>query len=126
MTTRSENMDLLRKLNGGHNRAAKKLASVTNSSYISKMSYGEMEISDHQAREIEKILQLPCGWMDRDNALLLKIGETEFKILSQLITQPLLAKEGLLSFLSASTNANPYNMAFEMDAPKAARPSTLR
>jgi len=103
MTTRSDNLDLLRKLNGGHNHTAKKLASVTNSTYISKMAYGEIEISDIQARKIEKTLQLPCGWMDRDNIQLLKIEETEFKILSQLTTQPQLAKDGLLSFLSALT-----------------------
>ena len=66
MTTRSDNLDLLRKIHGGHNRTTKKLAKVANSNYISQMATGGMEISDHQARDIEKILQLPCNWMDRD------------------------------------------------------------
>lgn len=102
MTTRSDNLDLLRKIHGGHNRTAKKLAKVANSNYISQMATGGMEISDHQARDIEKILQLPCNWMDRDNINLLKIDETEFKLLSLLITLPQFARDGLLNFLSAS------------------------
>jgi hypothetical protein len=101
-TIRSNNLSLIRWLNHGHTNTSNKLNSITNSNYISKMTTGDMEISDYQAREIEKTLQLPSGWMDRDNAQLLKIDETEFKILSLLTDQSLVAKDGLLCFLSAS------------------------
>lgn len=101
---RSDNLNLIRKiLIGRHKDTAKELAKVANSNYISQMATGDMEISDHQAREIEITLQLPCGWMDRDNIQLLKIEATEFNILSHITTQPQFAKDGLLSFLSAST-----------------------
>ena len=60
-TTRSKNLDLIRWLNFGHENTAKKLISLTNANYLSKMATGDMEISDHNARSIESTLKMPAG-----------------------------------------------------------------
>ena len=103
-TIRSKNLDLIRWLNHGHKNAAKKLSNITNENYISQMATGDMQISDIDARQIEKELALPEGWMDRDNIELLAMSVTEFKIYSCLNNQPEIAKDGLLNFLISSTN----------------------
>lgn len=97
---RSRNLGLIRHLNGGHNNAASKLASVTNSNYLSKMIAGEMDISDYKARIIEGTLQLPAGWMDRDNFLLLDMSPVQSEIFSCITKLSTERQAALLSFLS--------------------------
>ena len=65
------------------------------------MATGDMEISDHDARRIEKILSLPDGWMDRDNTLMFSMSKVDFQIYSNLSSQSETAKEGLLNFLES-------------------------
>jgi hypothetical protein len=101
-TIRSINLDLIRWLNHGHTNTAKTLSSLTNENYISKMATGDREISDNDARQIEKILSLPYGWMDRDNISMLSMSEVDFKIYAHLNSQSQSAKNGLLAFLEAS------------------------
>lgn len=103
-TIRSRNLDLIRWLNHGHKNTAKKLSSLTNENYISQMATGDMEISDHNARQIEKTLSLPDGWMDRDNVSILSMSKVDFKIYSHLNSQSQIAKDGLLAFLESSSN----------------------
>ncbi|MDP1682979.1 MAG: hypothetical protein Q8L39_14555 [Burkholderiales bacterium] len=103
-TIRSKNLDLIRWLNFGHKNTAKKLSSLTNENYISKMATGDMAISDYDARQIEKILSLPDGWMDRDNIALLSMSDVDFKINTRLSSQPQTAKDGLLIFLESSVS----------------------
>lgn len=85
-TTRSRNLDLIRWLNFGHENTAKKLVSITNANYLSKMATGDMEISDRKARSIERATELPLGWLDRDNIAMLKMTPLECQI-HQLVSQ---------------------------------------
>lgn len=100
-STRSRNLDLIRWLNHGHENTAKKLASVTNANYLSKMATGDMEISDRKARTIEKALDLPVGWMDRENVAMLKMPATEFQLYQTVSRYHDEAKAALLNFLSS-------------------------
>lgn len=101
-TARSKNLDLIRWLNYGHVKTAKKLkAVVTNDRYLSKMATGDMAISDHKARSIEKALDLPTGWLDRNNLELLQMSSSEFALNSQLHNCSDNAKNGLAQFLSS-------------------------
>lgn len=99
-TARSENLDLIRHLNFGNKPAAKKLSGITNENYISQMATGEKEISDYNARQIEKVLALPDGWMDRDNVAMLDMEKVDFEIYSRMSGKPDSAKIGLLAFLA--------------------------
>jgi hypothetical protein len=101
-TTRSENLDLIRHLNGTHERAAKKLAGLTNASYISQMATGIKEITDYDARQIEKALELPDGWMDREHLAMLGMSKLDYDIYTNVSRRPEEAKAGLLTFLAAS------------------------
>ena len=99
---RSKNLDLIRWLNHGHENTAKKLAAIiTNTNYLSKMATGDMEISDRKARSIEKTLDLPTGWLDRNNVELLHMTYTEFKLHEQLDNCSDNAKDGLVQFVSS-------------------------
>lgn len=100
-TTRSANLDLLRHLNFGHKNTAKKLSSLTNENYISQMVTGDREISDHDARSIERLLSLPTGWMDRDNLAMLRLDRVDFDLCASLTRHSQPAKEALLTLLSA-------------------------
>ncbi len=100
-TTRSTNLDLIRWLNYGHENTAKKLSAVTNTNYLSKMATGDMEISDQAARTIEKTLELPVGWLDRDNIAMLNLSPTEFELRQLVANLPNESKVALLGFLSS-------------------------
>ncbi len=98
---RSRNMDLIRWLNGGHKATAKKLSSLTNASYVSKMATGDMKINDYVARKIESRFELPHGWMDRENVTLLHLPNSDFELHQRIAMLPEAAKASLREFLSA-------------------------
>lgn len=100
-TTRSENLDLIRHLNGTHERTASKLSALTNPAYISQMATGEREITDYDARQIERLLSLPDGWMDRDHMTMFGMSKVDYDIYACVQVRPDVAKAGLLAFLSA-------------------------
>jgi hypothetical protein len=79
-TTRSQNLDLIRWLNFGHENTAKKLINLTNANYLSKMATGDMEITDHMARNIELTLNMPVGWLDRDNLSLINMSALDSEL----------------------------------------------
>lgn len=103
-TTRSRNLDLIRWLNYGHENTVHKLSSVTNANYVSKMATGDMEISDQQVRLIEKAVELPIGWMDRDNLGVLKMSPTQAQIHVLVAT---LSEEKQLALLKLLTPQTP-------------------
>ena len=98
-TTRSKNLDLIRWLNFGHENTAKKLISLTNANYLSKMATGDMEISDHNARSIESTLKMPSGWLDRDNLALINMTAIDSDIYQATKELPDEAKIALLTFV---------------------------
>lgn len=79
-TTRAQNLELIRWLNLGHENTAKKLVNLTNANYLSKMATGDMDISDNIARKIELTLNMPLGWLDRDNLSLIKMSALDYEL----------------------------------------------
>lgn len=100
-TTRSKNLDLIRWLNFRHENTAKKLISLTNANYLSKMATGNMEISDHNTRSIERTLKMPSGWLDRDNLSLINMMAIDSDIYQATKEIPDAAKTALLTFVRA-------------------------
>jgi hypothetical protein len=98
-TTRSKNLDLIRWLNFGHENTAKKLISLTNANYLSKMATGNMEISEHNARSIESVLKLPSGWLDRDNLALINMTTVDSDIYQATKALSDASKTALLAFV---------------------------
>ncbi len=98
---RSRNLDLLRWLNYGHKHVASKLAGLTNSAYISKMAVGDMPIETGSARAMERILEMPKGWMDRDNVSVIQMNELDYALHEKISGLSEDAKAGLLTFLSS-------------------------
>ena len=99
-TTRSRNLDLIRWLNYGHENTSKKLSHITNSNYVSKMATGDMEIGERRARSIEKAVELPAGWMDRDNISILKMSPIEAQIHQLVAALPEEKQSALLKLLA--------------------------
>ncbi|BBW91653.1 hypothetical protein PS1M3_17400 [Pseudoalteromonas sp. PS1M3] len=99
ITNRSNNLDLIRWMSGGHEPTAGKMAHITNANYVSKMATGEMDISDHVARSIEKAFSLPEFWMDRDNENAIKMPKEDYELHSTLQGLPQNSKNILRSFL---------------------------
>ncbi len=99
-TIRSRNLDLIRWLNFGHESTAKKLSSVINANYLSKMATGDMEIGDRKARAIERAVELPTGWLDRDNIAMLRISPMESQIHQFITKLPEEKQMALLALLS--------------------------
>lgn len=97
---RSQNFNLMRWLNGGHDYTAQKLSHLTNANYVSKMATGDMEISDDYARSIETAIEYPHGWLDRDNIAILKMSPVEVNIHLLVTTLSEEKKLALLELLS--------------------------
>ena len=100
-TVRSENLDLLRHIGGGHYPLAKRLNSTTNAAYLSKMATGQKEISDYQARRIEELLELPRGWMDRNHEVVHQMSLLLYEIWTSVSELPLEKQQALATLLRA-------------------------
>jgi hypothetical protein len=102
-TTQSKNLDLIRWMNFGNARTAKLLSSViSNATYLSKMATGEMVIHGNEAVAIERKLNLPKGWMDRDNLELLTMSAEDFATFKLLASLPAEGKNALHTLLVAA------------------------
>ncbi len=101
ITNRSNNLDLIRWMSGGHEPVASKMAHITNTNYVSKMATGEMEISDDVARSIEKTFLLPEYWMDRDNECVIKMPIEDYELYSTLQGLHQNSKNCLKTFLQS-------------------------
>ena len=87
-TTRAINLSLARYMNSGHNRTADKVRRVVNSNYLSKMALGDMDVGNYTAVGIENALELPGGWLDRNNSMFLKLTEEQHQLLALVIDLP--------------------------------------
>jgi hypothetical protein len=67
------------------------------------MATGGREISDFEARQIERLLELPDGWMDRDNAAMFIMSKLDFDLYTAISGKSEQAKLGLLAFLGDSS-----------------------
>ncbi len=97
---RVRNLDMIRWMSGGHEPLTKRLSAISNWTYISKMIHGQKEITDHTAREIERVLKLQQGWMDRDNLGLVRMSNLDYQIQAAMKLASDERKSGLLRFLS--------------------------
>lgn len=66
------NFSLLRHLRGTHKMLVADLRGTASWNEISKYAMGDRDISDFRARAIERQLDLPQGWLDREHAADLK------------------------------------------------------
>lgn len=98
-TTRSRNLDLIRWLHGGHKNTSKELSNIAHQGDISKMATGQMEIREWTARSIEKAVELPDGWMDRDNISILKMSPIQAQIHQLVVALPKEKQSALLKLL---------------------------
>jgi hypothetical protein len=98
-SVRSRNLDLLRWLYGTHKAMSKKLSRIANPAYLSEMATNKRQIGNGTAREIEETLDLPVGWMDRDNVALLLMPTVDSQIHTAIADCSEPAKAGLLQFL---------------------------
>ncbi|TNC80196.1 MAG: hypothetical protein C9356_14815 [Oleiphilus sp.] len=99
-TIRSINLDLIRWLKGGQKPTAEKLAHVLNANYVSKMATGDKPISDETAREIERSLSLPNGWLDRDNEQIIRMANPDYELLVSIRDKSEAAKKSLARFIN--------------------------
>src|SRR5688572_6768249 len=76
------NFSLLRHLRLGHANLVTELQGVAGWNEISKFATGDRGIGDYAARAIEKKLNLPEGWLDRDHAGFLKAGADVYGLFS--------------------------------------------
>ncbi len=98
-STRATNLNLLRHLWGGAGNLAKKLVSHTNGSYISEMARGKRPIDDLDAQQIEHLLKLPSGWLDRDHELIFALSNEDHALWEILHKLPVSKKTALLQLL---------------------------
>jgi hypothetical protein len=98
---RAENLDFIRWMFGGHVYTAKLLQSaISNEALLSQLALGKKPISDSVARSVEHILELPTGWLDRDNIGHIKsINQIDFDITNYFKDLPCDSKDGLHKFL---------------------------
>ncbi|MAZ10699.1 hypothetical protein [Limnobacter sp. UBA3528] len=68
--------------------------------YVSEMAIGLRDISDSEARQIEDLMFLPAGRLDRSNIDVLQMDVLDFELYCQLKSLSVCSKESLLKFLS--------------------------
>ena len=98
-TIRSRNLNLVRWLNFGHEHICKILAPIANKNYVSKMATGDREITDHMARRIEELTNMPEKWIDRDNDALLQMSSLDHALHTNISSLPETTKITLLAFV---------------------------
>lgn len=103
-TIRATNLHLARDMNSGNTYTARKLSGVLNASYLSKMARGEMDICDFTARMVESKLDLPIGWLDRNNNLFLKLTDEQCKLLTLAMDLPRSKQLALTALLEQGAN----------------------
>ena len=81
----SNNFRLLRFKYGDHESLCKKLVSATNSKELSDFSSAANEPSESMKREIEGLLKLPIGWLDRDNLSLTELIESDYLLVNSIV-----------------------------------------
>lgn len=104
-TIREANLYLARDMNSGHKYTARKLSGVLNPTYLTKMARGEMKICDFTARRVESKLELPTGWLDRNNQLFLKLTEEQYKLLALALALPSSKQVALTALLEQVENS---------------------
>jgi hypothetical protein len=97
-TTRSNNLDLVRWMKGGHKPTAKLMSDFTNESYVSEMATGQRPIGDVCAKNIERAVGLPPGWLDRDNERVLTMNSADYQLFQLASGLSKTSKEAVVNF----------------------------
>jgi hypothetical protein len=103
---RAISLQLIRWANNGHAFTAEKLTSITNPAYLSEMTSGERGIADSTAKQIENLLKLPSGWLDRDHFSMLHMTNLDYELYKIISEYNCEAKTGLLKFLKSKGSEN--------------------
>lgn len=98
---RIKNLHLARHLSDGLGKLAAVLGNATNEAALIKMGQGKSPISDDLASIIEMKLELPRGWMSRDNGKLIQMESVDAAIHKQIAPLSEETKKSLLSLLSS-------------------------
>lgn len=97
---RVANLRLLRYLHGSQNDLVSALAPKFSAVTIKGMIGGYTMITDAVAEEIENKLNLPSGWLSRDNEGLIQMSTLNYEIQEKISAMPPKEKERLKSLIS--------------------------
>lgn len=96
---RQKNLYLLRYFHEGLANVVIALKPLANEAALIRMGQGKAPISDNMARDIESKLDLPKGWMDRDNEMILKqMTAEEYDLVRAVVNIPEDCKAALIAF----------------------------
>ena len=97
----STNLDYLRWKYGTHEALSKKLEGILNWNELSKYSLGDKPIPKSRARAIENRLDMPDGWLDRDNFSLASLAKDDYLLVTKLLSASPKVKQAIGSLLHA-------------------------
>ncbi len=98
---RRDNLRLLRGLFSEHQDEFASMLEICSQSTYSRLESGKSELDDNQARKVEFTLNLPLGWLDRDNGAAIQISNEEFELIQELKKS---APDGTASLIQAVKN----------------------
>lgn len=99
---RITNLLLLRHLHGSQNDLVTALAPKFSAITLKGMIGGHTKLTDTAAREIEAKLNLPGGWMDRDNEGLIWMSKINYELQERISALPPCEKERLKQLISSA------------------------
>lgn len=101
----STNVDFLRWKYGTHKALALRLKSVLNWKELSDYALGNAALSAGQSASIEKVLNLPAGWLKRDNAAFSELSAQDYELVSAVLACSPEVKAALRILLGAINKA---------------------
>ena len=106
-TTVSTNVDFLRWKYGTHKALAARLKAIVNWKELSDYALGNAELGPGRAASIEMTLNLPSGWIQRDNISLTALSVEDYELVSSVLSSSPQVKSALLGLLKAVHDATP-------------------
>ena len=102
--TPATNLDFLRWKHGTHEALSKKLDGIVNWNELSKFALGDKLIPKSRSRAIELRLELPDGWLDRDNLEFSALSKDDHALVAKLLSAPTGVKGAIHELLVAIAN----------------------
>ncbi|MBK8760075.1 MAG: hypothetical protein IPM03_06500 [Sulfuritalea sp.] len=104
-TTISTNVDFLRWKYGTHKALASRLKGVVNWKELSDYALGNAKLGPGVAASIEIKLNLPSGWIKRENISLTELSAEDYELVSNVLSSSPQVKSALLGLLKAVRDA---------------------
>ena len=102
--TSATNLDFLRWKHGTHEALSRKLDGIVNWNELSKFALGDKLIPKSRSRAIELRLELPDGWLDRDNLEFSALSKDDHALVAKLLSTPTGVKSAIHELLVAIAN----------------------